>query len=410
MKVDPIRTYHERLPELSTALAEAGFLAAISIDVSSLTGIEFRYGTGAFDEVRRRVIDTLIEQQGRDFRSSDLLALDEPLGLSFLLFLDRKRRRKLTTTAADLRAVCVRLRSTLVPALSRAAFPYLKSPPRIDVGSGIAIHNPLVHPARIFGRCIRMAREQAVLDRQVQELERLARIQDVIVGGRVTTAYQPILALRERTVLGFEALSRAERGSGLESADRLFGAATEQRLLVELDRLCLRRALLNSARIPSNARLFLNTLPASIRDPEFRGKPLIDFLDRAQVSPQRMIIEITEKLVIENYGLFREAMSYFTDLGMAFAVDDVGSGYSGLEVIARLRPAFLKIDMSLIRDVHISVVNREMVKAIVSLGHGIGAAVVAEGIEVEAEVETLLELGVDYGQGYYLARPDPGPE
>ena len=109
-------------------------------------------------------------------------------------------------------------------------------------------------------------------------------------------------------------------------------------LLVELDRLCRRRALLSSGRIPSNAKIFVNTLPATMRDPQFRGKPLIDFLDKAQVAPDRIVIEITEKLVIENYGLFRETMAYFTDLGMSFAVDDVGAGYSGLESIARLKP------------------------------------------------------------------------
>src|SRR5262249_6619596 len=151
------------------------------------------------------------------------------------------------------------------------------------------------------------------------------------------------------------------------------GAAEDHRLLVELDRLCRQRALLNSGRIPTNARLFVNTLPATIRDPQFRGRPLIDFLARAQVAPDRIVIEITEKLVIENYGLFREAMAYFTDLGMQFAVDDVGAGYSGLESIARLKPSYLKIDTALVRDVHVSLVNREMVKAIISLGQGIGA-------------------------------------
>ncbi len=133
---------------------------------------------------------------------------------------------------------------------------------------------------------------------------------------------------------------------------------------MELDRLCRERALLNSGKVPSNTRLFVNTLPATIRDPQFRGKPLIDFLDKVQVSPHRIVIEITEKLVIENYTLFREAMAYFTDLGMSFAVDDVGAGYSGLESIARLKPHFLKIDTNLVRDVHESSVNREMVKAL----------------------------------------------
>src|SRR6185436_20653934 len=126
----------------------------------------------------------------------------------------------------------------------------------------------------------------------------------------------------------------------------------------------------------------------------------IDFLAKALVAPDRIVIEITEKLVIENYGLFRETMHYFTDLGMSFAVDDVGAGYSGLESIANLRPQYLKIDTSLVRDVHISKVNREMVKAIVQMGRGIGATVVAEGIHSEDEVRALVDMGVAYGQGF----------
>jgi EAL domain-containing protein (putative c-di-GMP-specific phosphodiesterase class I) len=224
------------------------------------------------------------------------------------------------------------------------------------------------------------------------------------------TAYQPILRMQERTIMGFEALSRGPRGSGLESADALFGAATANHLLVELDRLCRARALLSSARIPSNAKIFVNTLPATMRDPQFRGKALIDFLDKAQVAPDRIVIEITEHLVIENYAIFRDTMAYFTDLGMSFAVDDVGSGYSGLESIAKLKPAFLKIDIGLVRDVHVSTVNQTMVKAIQTLGRGIGATVIAEGIQTEEEVQALKAMGIDYGQGHFLARPDPGPE
>ena len=128
--------------------------------------------------------------------------------------------------------------------------------------------------------------------------------------------------------------------------------------------MCRLRALLNSGKLPTNTRLFVNTLPATIRDPGFRGRTLIDSLEKARVAPNRIVIEITERLVIENYALFQETTAYFTDLGMSFAVDDVGAGYSGLESIARLKPAFLKIDMALVRDVHISLINREMVKAI----------------------------------------------
>ena len=98
-------------------------------------------------------------------------------------------------------------------------------------------------------------------------------------------------------------------------------------------------------------------------------------------------------------------MNYFTSLGMSFAVDDVGSGYSGLETIARLRPSYLKVDASLVRNLHTSIMNREMLKAILTLGRSIGSKIIAEGIENASELSALREIGVDFGQGYYLGRP-----
>jgi EAL domain-containing protein (putative c-di-GMP-specific phosphodiesterase class I) len=408
--IEPPPTYHERVEELAAQLAERGSLGVVVIDASAFAGIEYEYGSDAYEEVRQRVFKLLNEQRGKDYRAEDVLAMDAPRGLRFILFLGRKRRRGMPLGSADLRLVRSRLIASLAPSLARASFPYLKTPPPVDVGCGLAIQNPLVHTERLVARALSDALEQAAHERSADRITTRERLQDIIVREKVVTAYQAIILLKDRTLLGFEALSRGARGTGLEAADDLFGAAEEHHLLIELDRLCRQRALLSSGRIPSNARLFINTLPATIRDPQFRGKPLIDFLERAQVSPERIVIEITEKLVIENYGLFRETMAYFTDLGMSFAVDDVGAGYSGLESIARLKPHFLKIDTALVRDVHESRVNREMVKAIISLGRGIGSTVIAEGIQTQEETSALQAMGIDYGQGFFLARPDAGPE
>jgi EAL domain-containing protein (putative c-di-GMP-specific phosphodiesterase class I) len=409
MKV-ALQAYHAHAGELAAWIAERGSIGLVVIDASSLLSIEYEYGTDAYENVRSRVLNILDEQRGKDYRESDLVALDEPQGLKFLFFLDRKRRKNIPFSGTDLKSVRARLAVSLMASLARASFPYLKTPPRFDVGYGHVLYNPILNPDRLLEKGLREALALATHQRQAEDLQTLERLQELIVRERVVTAYQPILLLRDKTMLGFEALSRGSKGTRFETAYELFQAATDHGLLVELDRLCRSRALLSSARVPSNARIFVNTLPATIRDPQFRGKPLIDFLAKAQVSPERIVIEITEGLVIQNYALFREAMAYFIDLGMAFAVDDVGTGYSGLESIAKLKPQYLKIDISLVRDLHVSTVNREMVKAIVSLGRGIGSAVIAEGIHSEDEVVALRALGVEYGQGYYLARPDPGPE
>jgi EAL domain-containing protein (putative c-di-GMP-specific phosphodiesterase class I) len=407
---EPIATFHERVQDLAAQLATRGSVGLVVIDATALAAIEFEYGADAYEEVRQRVFKLLGEQRGKDYRAEDLLTLDEPRGLRFMLFLEPKRRRGLPFTTADLRAIRTRLLASLAPAVGRSAFPYFQTSPRVEVGQSLALHNPLVHPQRILKRALEDALEMASHERQGDRFQVRDRLQDIIIRARIMTAYQPILLIKNRTILGYEALSRGARGTGLETADELFGAATEHGLLTELDRLCRMRALLSSSRVPSSAKIFVNTLPGTIRDPQFRGKPLIDFLDKAQVAPDRIVIEITEKLVIENYSLFRETMAYFTDLGMAFAVDDVGAGYSGLESIARLKPRYLKIDINLVRDVHESLVNREMVNAILSMGRGIGATVIAEGIHTGEEARALVEMGVDYGQGFYLARPEPGPE
>jgi EAL domain-containing protein (putative c-di-GMP-specific phosphodiesterase class I) len=407
---EPIPTYHRFIDELTAHLTERGSLGLVVLDATAIGSVEYSYGAEAYEEVRQRLFKALEEQRGKDYRAADLLALDEPRGLRFLIFLDRKRRKNLPLTPSDLRAARGRMAMALSQGLARAAFPYLKTAPRIDVGGGLAIRNPLIHPARIIDQAFKDALNSATLLRRNDALAVRERIQDLIIRERIVTAYQPIVKLTDRSVLGYEALSRGARGSGFETADLLFGAAEDNGLLLELDRLCRGRALLSTGRIPSTTRVFVNTLPTTIRDPQFRGKALIDFLAKALVAPDRIVIEITEKLVIENYGLFRETMHYFTDLGMSFAVDDVGAGYSGLESIANLRPQYLKIDISLVRDVHISKVNREMVKAIIQMGRGIGTTVIAEGIQSEDEVRALADLGVAYGQGYHLARPDPGPE
>jgi EAL domain-containing protein (putative c-di-GMP-specific phosphodiesterase class I) len=296
-----------------------------------------------------------------------------------------------------------------LPKLARTALPYLKVPPRINVGQGLAIYNPIVHPSRLIGRALEQALRHGAVLREAEQFDALEKLQETILTERILMAFQPIVGISDKKILGYEALARGGDVMNLQMAEVLFAAAQEHHLLVELDRLCRRKALLSSKRLPADAKIFINTLPVNIRDPEFQGKHLIKFLEQARVAPGRIVIEITEKLVIENYSLFQDAMTYFTELGMSLAVDDVGAGYSGLETIARLTPAFLKIDMALVRDVHNSTVNQQMVNAIISLGHGIGAKVIAEGIQTEDELRVLESLKVDYGQGFLFGRPGLTP-
>jgi EAL domain-containing protein (putative c-di-GMP-specific phosphodiesterase class I) len=406
--VESIRIYHEHLPSLTGDLVKNGSLALILLDVSPFSIIEEQYGIDTYVLVRQRLFALLSEQAGREYRKEDILALEEPGGLRILLFLSPQRKES-PVAYKDLEKLRVRLKDALIPKLLRSALPYLKNPPLIPTGFGLGIHNPLIEPHHIIMRIIREALENAEWQLYAEERENLQGLRELILNEQVITLYQPIVRMQDGKPMGYEALSRGGSGTGFQSADELFGGALKHHLVVELDRICRKKAFFFSNRLPETTKVFVNTLPATMRDPEFKGQHLINSLELASLNPHRIVMEITEKMVIDNLSLFQEAMTYFTDLGISFAVDDVGSGYSGLETIAKIKPNYLKIDMSLVRDVHVSVANREILKAIIVLGRGIGAKVIAEGIQSAEELKALQELDIDYGQGFFLGRPELMP-
>ncbi|RPJ79251.1 MAG: EAL domain-containing protein, partial [Acidobacteria bacterium] len=246
---EPIAPYHERLPDLERELTERGSLGVLVLDASSLAKIEQEYGAGAYEEVRQRVFKTLDESRGKDYRQGDVLCLDRPRGLRFLFLLDRKRRRTVPLSVADLRTARHRAVSSLLPKLSKVGFPYLKEAATpeeaYDVGYGLALNNPLLHAESVIERAIEDALAQAAHSRLAEELGVLERLQDILLRERVRTDYQAIFRMQEGTIMGFEALSRGPRGSGLDTAKALFDAAKEHKLKIEIDRLCRRRALLS---------------------------------------------------------------------------------------------------------------------------------------------------------------------
>jgi EAL domain-containing protein (putative c-di-GMP-specific phosphodiesterase class I) len=123
----------------------------------------------------------------------------------------------------------------------------------------------------------------------------------------------------------------------------------------------------------------------------------------------RVVLEVTEHAPVSDYGRLNGSLGALRARGVRLAIDDAGSGFSSLQHILRLAPDFIKLDMALTRDVDNDLARRALAAALISFAAEIGAVIVAEGIETRAELETLRELGVRFGQGYYLARPEPFP-
>jgi EAL domain-containing protein (putative c-di-GMP-specific phosphodiesterase class I) len=295
----------------------------------------------------------------------------------------------------------------LTPRVGRLTLPYLRERPVIDVGYGIVIWTPLESEDRQILRLIADAVSSAELRRRLRERDQRERLLEIIYNRQIWTAFQPIVEIESRQSMGWEGLSRGPRGSEVEPPMVLFGTAARYGLTEELERSCRRQAFVDWQVFGAPGRLFVNTVPATIRDTSFLGRGVLDYLG-PNLSPRFVTLELTERQVIENLNLYREAMQAFTDLGFSFAIDDVGAGYSGLETVAILRPSYLKIDMGLVRDLQQKRVSQQVVKAIAEMGAGMGATVIAEGIQTQEEADTLRSLGIRFGQGYLFARPiDP---
>jgi EAL domain-containing protein (putative c-di-GMP-specific phosphodiesterase class I)/GGDEF domain-containing protein len=391
--------YRERLEELLLSLVRHGSLGVLLIDLSQLSQVEHDYGSKAYEKVLEAATQLFLDLRGGEVRASDILASSDKGGDAFLVFLSPKRTGG-AARISELQAASERIENYFNKSLAALASPYLRRHLSVPVGFGLVLHNPLVMPERLVARLVNEAWECVRYQQMQQAVRSRAQLLEIILNNEIRTHFQPIFHIvdsEERSVMGYEALSRGPKGTIFESPLHLFETAAESDLVFEVDRACRLRALANSKSLAAPTKLFINILPSSMYDPDFHGANLAHMLDKLGLTPEQVVFEITEKYAIENYALFGEAASNFTQLGISIAVDDIGAGHSGL----------VKFDMELVRDIDGSYVRREMVKALKIFADKMGSTIIAEGIERQEELDTLLGLGVHFGQGYLLGRPQP---
>lgn len=221
----------------------------------------------------------------------------------------------------------------------------------------------------------------------------------------ICTVFQPIVSLKTGEVVGYEALSRGPKGSVLESPFNLFSLAKKMEKTWELDYLCRHKAIENFSKADSDKLLFININPKIIEDPRFGKGFTKEKLTLYGIEPSRVIFEITEKDSVTNYQEFCHILHHYTAQGFRVAIDDMGAGYSGLNLLANTRPQFVKIDLELIRCIDQDNLKQNLIKFFLEFSQVTGITLIAEGIETFEELKTLMQLGVEYGQGYYLQRP-----
>ena len=254
--------------------------------------------------------------------------------------------------------------------------------------------------AEVAGNVVRELADHLARDeRSAEEVEdRRRRVLGVVSSGGPDIALQPIAELATGRVVGVEALARFSEAPF--RPDVWFDEAASVGLRTELEVAALRAALDRLPALPSAAYLSVNMSPAIAAEDEAR-----DVL--AQTSSDRVVLEITEHAPVEDYDTLSRVLADVRAAGVRLAVDDAGAGFASLRHILRLEPDIIKLDITLTRAIDQDRARRALASGLIAFATEIGAVIVAEGIETREEIQALQDLGVEFGQGYFLARPAP---
>lgn len=214
-------------------------------------------------------------------------------------------------------------------------------------------------------------------------------------------AYQPIVRAGSGVVYGYEALLRSGEPS-LPHPGAVLDAAEKLHKLDALGRDIRKRAAADMALADPGWLLFVNLHTQDLLDPSLSSadSPLSKLAGN-------VVLEVTERASLDEVRDARTRVAVLREMGFRIAVDDLGAGYAGLTSFALLEPEIVKLDMSLVRDIHESSTKRKLVRSITLLAQDMGMLVVGEGVETVAERDTLVDLGCDLLQGYLFSKPSP---
>lgn len=378
-------------------------LGLIHLDLSGEARLESIYGWETYDSLLQQVAQTIEGFCREEVPGKADAAVNGVHGDEFLIFVEGEKR-------GDTERLLTEIRGRLVQRLtSRLQLQFDNESARsVTVHSAVAELrlDPMVRIERSVYRCLEVARARCRLRREEQHHRRLEELQRIVAARDIEVRFQPVLRLKDGTVHGFEALSCGPAGSIFESPEMLFAFAEETDEIYELEKICRMKSVSRARGLESGTKLFLNCSPRGLTQPEVFCRTLLEQAEQCKLAPEDIVLEITERVAITAWQEFRRSVAALRLIGFPIAIDDVGAGYSSLKSVAEVEPDYLKVDLSLVRDLHRSTIKQGLLKSLVSLASTIGSRMIAEGVEEEGELDVLKGLGVDFGQGYLFSRPE----
>ena len=237
-----------------------------------------------------------------------------------------------------------------------------------------------------------------------------ARLDTIIQKRQLSAIYQPIVRMEDAGIVGYEGLIRGPSDSPLHSPLMLFQAARECHRAVDIEYLSRAVVVETFPTLEIPGKLFLNVSPDTLLMEGWRAGETLRCIAESGLSPDQIVIELTENASSLEYQVLREATQHYRSMGFEIALDDLGEGFSSLRMWSELRPDYVKIDKHFIQNIHLDPVKLQFVRSIQEIAQNAGCRVIAEGIETHAEMIAVRDFGVAFGQGYHFSHPKMRPD
>ena len=228
---------------------------------------------------------------------------------------------------------------------------------------------------------------------------------ELLRADQVVSAFQPIVGCAAPGVHGYECLMRGVRGGTTFAPGPMIDAARKSELLFQLDMAGRRAAVLGACRFKIAGKVFINFTPNAIYDPTHCLHSTVRMIDEGGLRRDQVVFEVTESEKLPDMDHLAKIVDYYRNQGFAVALDDVGAGYASLNVLLGLKPDYVKLDMNLIRNVHIDAAKALVARKLLEVAAELGLKTVAEGVETQDEWDWVRGHGADFAQGYYFAKP-----
>ncbi len=420
-----------------------GALSMLTINASGFRKIGIEYGVEAYQKMQDCLHGILAGMWGQpgNFRRNDVIMRRSARSNTYFVFLEQSRISKVVPAPGVLEKLADRVALKLQellwneifkPKASRTIPDCINQLPEISVGHATVLHNPCVDTTEILEQLIELSGEVSKLQlRRIKDRER--EIMQSIVQSReiLYPNYQAVFHLQQISrddaiavknaqsiapikdaLYGFESLIRARKdivetklsGEHLVALDArllrpdiLFGLAAHSKVALELDQVCLLLGINGAVTLPG--KLMVNILPRNLMH--------LERLSHLISARGKIVFEISESERVSNPEKMLKVLDYIAKIGGSIAADDFGKGHGSIERVIKLRPELIKLDRSLVENIHKDATKKIFAEGVVKAANLVNAKVLAEGVELWEEAQCFKDMGVDFIQGFLLHKPQP---